>query len=439
MSIYRGDCLEWLRTLPDNSVDAVVTDPPYGLSAPPDIAVVLRAWLDGEHYEHGSNGFMSAKWDSFVPGPLVWREVMRVLKPGGHAVVFAGTRTVDLMGMACRIAGFEARDVGRYNYYTGFPKSMDISKAIDKAAGAEREVVGEHPNPAGNKAGTHALNMGVKGMPEKAYITAPATEAARQWNGHGTALKPSGEPWLLLRKPLQERTIAGQVLATGTGSLNIDATRYPQGDLAWPGPQTGSAGTHCDNRDEHGKCRGHNNAGRSTSGETFHGPEAVVSGRFPANLYACPKASRKERERGCDSLAAVSPTEVTGRTPGSKGQNNPRAGMTGHVKRRNKHPTVKPVELMRWLCRLVTPPGGTVIDPFAGSGTTGIAAALEGFDFMGAELIDDHADIAEARIAHAHDYPEQWADTKPGRRIAKTPKPKKARKPKQQTIKGMDQ
>jgi len=327
---------------------------------------------------------------------------MRVLKPGGHAVVFAGTRTVDLMGMACRIAGFEARDVGRYNYYTGFPKSMDISKAIDKAAGAEREVIGFDTVAAKRTPKPDATSLGVfKG--QTGDITAPATEAARQWEGHGTALKPSGEPWLLLRKPLQERTIAGQVLATGTGALNIDATRYPQGDMAWPGPQD----THTE------------------------------SGRFTANLYACPKASRKERERGCDSLAAVSPTEVTGRTPGSKGQNNPRAGMTGHVKRRNKHPTVKPVELMRWLCRLVTPPDGLIIDPFAGSGTTGIAATLDGFGFMGAELLDDHADIAEARIAHAQDHPEQWVDTAPGSRIAKPSKPRK-RKPKQQTLKGFE-
>lgn len=411
--------MEWLRSLEDDSVDAIVTDPPYGLSAPPDIAVVLRAWLDGEKYEHGKAGFMSAKWDSFVPGPLVWAECLRVLKPGGHAVVFAGTRTVDLMGMACRIAGFEVRDMGRWVYWSGFPKSHDISKAIDKAAGAEREVVGR------GDSGSNSIMGGLTGaVGESGHnITAPATEAARQWNGWGTALKPSGEPWLLLRKQLAERTIAGQVLATGTGGLNIDATRYPQGDKAWPGPQGGKAGTHCDNRDERGKCRGHKNAGRSTSGETFHGPEAVVSGRFPANLYACPKASRKERERGCEALEAVSPTEVTGRKVGSKGQNNPRAGMTGHIKRRNKHPTVKPVELMRWLCRLVTPPGGLIIDPFTGSGTTGIAALLEGFDFAGAELMPDHADICRARIGHAATFPELWEDTATGARIDRVAEP----------------
>ena len=412
-SVYEGDCLDWLRSLPDDSVDAVVTDPPYGLSSKvPDMAEVLTAWLAGDAYDHGGGGFMGAAWDSFVPGPRVWREVLRVLKPGGHAVVFAGTRTVDLMGVACRIAGFEVRDMGRWAYWNGFPKGGDIGAHIDRMAGAEREVVGEEMT------GNARTGAGWEGGKVLVNITAPATPEAVKWDGWKTGLKPAGEPWLLIRKPLAERTIARQVLATGTGAINIDGTRYPEGDKAWPGPQAGRTTTR---------------EGNAFSQDGSYAPGAKAAeyqingghpdGRYPANLYYCPKASRKERERGCDSIPLTSSADLVNRAEGSAGKANPRAGAGGMGNgRRNKHSTVKPAEVMRWLCRLVTPPGGLVIDPFTGSGTTGIAATLDGFRFAGAELDPSHVEIAKARIAHAVAHPEQWADTAPGSRIAKPPR-----------------
>ena len=458
MSVYRGDCLAWLRSLEDESVDAVVTDPPYGLSKPPKIEDVLQAWLDGVQYEHGGGGFMGHEWDAFVPGPAVWREVARVLKPGGHAVVFAGTRTVDVMGVALRLAGLEVRDLGRWCYWSGFPKSMDISKAIDRqdavreqetrryrftawvrstgltsrqiddATGtnmgghyttaasqpavmtrehleAVRDLIDEVPSWVEQEVDRRTIEsdnmkarkaVGTKrsgianpqepqrhtigaGKPVVVDITAPATPEAEAWAGWGTALKPAGEPWLLVRKPMRGTTVA-QVLSTGTGALNIDGCRYPDGDDAWPGP----------------------------SNSDFD------DGRWPVNLYACPKASRAERERGCDELPARSGADAVKREPGSAGL-TPRAGAGRSANAvRNHHPTVKPVRLMRWLVRLVTPPGGVVIDPYLGSGTTGIAATLEGVRWAGAELLDDHADIAEARIAHAARWPEAWGDTTPG-------------------------
>lgn len=140
--IYHGDCLEVLKTLPDNSIDSCVTDPPYGLSREPDIVEVLTKWLDGEDYHHRGGGFMGKTWDSFVPGPSIWREVYRVLKPGAHLLCFAGTRTQDLMTVSLRLAGFEIRDVIEWLYFSGFPKSLDVGKAFDKRAGVEREVIG---------------------------------------------------------------------------------------------------------------------------------------------------------------------------------------------------------------------------------------------------------------------------------------------------------
>lgn len=184
--ILRGDCLDVLRTLPAESVHAVVTDPPYGLS------------------------FMGKRWDYDVPSVEVWAECLRVLKPGGHLLAFAGTRTQHRMAVRIEDAGFEIRDLIAWVYGSGFPKSLDVSKAIDKAAGAEREVVGVHPNPAGNKTGGNSLNMSAVGMPTEAFITAPATDAARQWQGWGTALKPALETVTFASKPYtqaQERDI----------------------------------------------------------------------------------------------------------------------------------------------------------------------------------------------------------------------------------------
>ena len=328
--LHHGDCLDVLRDVPDDSIDAIVTDPPYGL------------------------GFMGAKCDALPPGPEWAAEVLRVAKPGAHLVAFGGQRTIHRLAVALEDAGWEIRDLIGWLQWQGFPKSMDVSKAIDRAAGAEREVVGP-----GGRSGQRRRAM-AGDFAGTWDATAPATDDARRWRGWGTALKPALEPAILARKPLSERTVAANVLRWGTGAINIDACRYADGDPAWPGP-------------------GHPVASypRGPGGNTFQvaaGPDGTRTapwrppdaGRFPANVYACPKASRRERGEG------------------------------------NTHPTVKPVRLMRWLCRLVTPPGGTVLDPFLGSGTTGIAALAEGFGFVGVEHEAAYLDIARARIEHHH-------------------------------------
>lgn len=604
-TLHRGDCIEALRAMPDSSVDSVVTDPPYGLSdhKPTDVVACLTAWLAGEEYRPKKKGFMGRTWDSWVPGPEVWREVYRVLKPGGHVVAFAGSRTHDLMSMALRLAGFECRDTVMWVYGSGFPKSMDVSKAIDKVNGetgrllrfttwmrstglsgkhineatgtfmgshyltaksqpaiptpdlwaklrplcgevppwvdelvdriaAEREVVGRSSSGCGNTDSSIHKEEGFAASRSSEYdITAPATDAARQWAGWGTALKPAFEPALLFRKPLQG-TVAENVLAHGTGALNISACRVqPDASHAnprdskvctCPSPTDGQtdriedirnqalSGRGHDHRNdlpasaescglEHqlhegsqGDCHPsvrsgdepvqmeveggqssvqqlpgeHKSRGRCATCGGIRGCQSksyndtipnIDVGRFPANVihdgsdevlalfpdsdgagpslprvkvtgygggigsgesaylggeripynagsgsaarfFYCPKASRKDRNEGCEAL----PQRLGGMVSNTSGQ---------HITRRdeeykpnpqgNHHPTVKPTDLMRYLCRLVTPPGGMVLDPFTGSGSTGKAAILEGFRFVGCELSDEYVEIAEARIRHA--------------------------------------
>lgn len=408
-TIYLGDCLETIRTLPDCSVDSIVTDPPYGLGKEPDALAMLADWMATGHHDVKGSGFMGKDWDAFVPQPALWRECLRVLKPGGHLLAFAGTRTHDLMTLGLRIAGFEIRDTIMWVYGSGFPKSLDVSKAIDKAAGAEREVVSAHPNPAGNKAGGNSLNMSAVGMPAEAVITAPATDAARRWEGWGTALKPALEPITVARKPLAG-TVAANVLAHGTGALNIDGCRVgdevrynaPAGNAKNPNTALGPA----------------QNGGFGMKADS---EGTTVAGRWPANLI----------HDGSDEVVALFPeskgqqgdvrgTEAS-RT-GGEGTNcygeygrvaSAKRGDTGSAARffycakasksdrgaDNNHPTVKPTDLMRYLCRLVTPPGGVVLDPFMGSGSTGKGAMFEGFRFIGCELDPDYAAIARARIA----------------------------------------
>lgn len=247
-TLHCGDCLDVLKTLPDNSVDAVVCDPPYGLSdhRPEDVIDCLRAWLAGEPYMTKKKGFMGKTWDSWVPGPEVWRECLRVLKPGGHLLAFAGTRTMDMMCMAVRLAGFEMRDsIGYANdgggaplmawaFGSGFPKSKDVSKAIDMAAGAERRVIGVAANFSRDGAarktdGSHGKphqHQGGHGFGDRwaTPVTEPNTSLALQWQGWGTALKPAWEPIILARKPLIGN-VAQNVLAHSTGALNIDGCR----------------------------------------------------------------------------------------------------------------------------------------------------------------------------------------------------------------------
>lgn len=423
-TLHQGECLDVLKTLPDNSVDSVVTDPPYGLSNHDagDVREALRCWLDGKPYTPKGSGFMGKGWDAFVPGPEVWSECLRVLKPGGHLLVFAGTRTQDLMGMAVRLAGFDARDsvivqgMLHWNYASGaMTKSLDVSKAIDKAAGAERtEVIGiakgvGKQNPEWN--GT------AKGRAENSFkpeyeVMAPATDVAKQWNGWGTALRPTQEPVLVFRKPL-EGTVADNVLKYGTGGINIDGCRlasqsrtgrWPTNTVFCHAPKCVRVGTDTVDKtcvdgcpvkalDEQSgdlHARGNKTPTKSSSGMFGHPSiltddhlreelkaEGGASRFYPQFTYEegdnpflyCAKASRSERDEGLPD-------------------------------RENKHPTVKPIALMRWLARLVTPANGVVLDPFNGSGTTGCAAMLEGFQYVGIEREAEYVGIARARIAH---------------------------------------
>ena len=524
VSILSGDCLERLRDLDDDSIDAVVTDPPYGLSAQPDAAEVLTHWLAGDDYEHTGGGFMGKTWDSFVPGPTVWKECLRVLKPGGHLVAFFGTRTVDLGGIAIRLAGFEIRDCLAWHYGSGFPKSLDVSKAIDRrrydldevytvtgwireardAAGiGNREIdeafgangMGRHWTdvpPNGRQPAVPTLDQvgqlldvlgvepddvpeeirrllydlnGVAGEPGENWtkrevvgevrqgrlavapgqgedrsavdlaLTAPATESAQKWNGWGTALKPAFEPIILARKPLIG-TVAENVTRYGTGALNVDGCRvaadYTAHELR-------------PNAAHHNKTEGINivQKGMSTAADVatqdlgYHNSQ----GRWPANLILDEEAGAMLDAQSGDSISrqgkpnrAGVPGEGWGIGTAVGSEYNDTGGASrffytakasrgereaGLAEReagsyefrrdgsldgkptalaRNVHPTVKPIDLMRYLVRLVTPPGGTVLDPFTGSGTTGIAAGLEGFDFLGIEREADYREIAEARL-----------------------------------------
>lgn len=349
MKLINADCIEAMKAMPDNSVDSIVTDPPYEL------------------------GFMGKSWDAsgIAFNVDVWREALRVIKPGGHLIAFSGSRTYHRMAVAIEDAGFEIRDQIMWVYGSGFPKSHNISKAIDKAAGAEREVIGE--KITGRALGGSNWKDGDAGGMETVSITAPATPAAQQWDGWGTALKPAHEPMVLARKPL-EGTVANNVLTYGVGGLNIDGTRVGYTDEA----HYQSVKKAVENLRE-------SQEGTSFMASSGKGREANTTGRWPANFihdgsdevnellgeparfFYCAKASKKDRNEGTT----------------------------------NNHPTVKPTTLMQYLVRLVTPPGGIVLDPFMGSGSTGKACAYEGFDFIGIDQSAEYVAIAQARIDFA--------------------------------------
>jgi len=379
-----GDCREVMAGLADGSVDAIVTDPPYEL------------------------GFMGKSWDaSGIAYDLdVWRHALRVLKPGGHLLAFSGSRTYHRMVCAIEDAGFEIRDQIMWLYGSGFPKSLDVSKAIDREAGAERQVIGrkEDWRPPGRREhagmGTHEWRRPFHDDPEACErsraITAPATPEAERWSGWGTALKPAHEPIVVARKPFKG-TVAQNVLAHGTGALNIDGCRVgTDGDNSgrWPAnvihdgseevlrlfPETGPSKA---------AARGGSNPNPMDWGNSRSDGSIVKghddAGGSAARFFYCAKASKRDREEGLRD-AGIGALRDAGRP------SEPRA---------NHHPTVKPTDLMRYLCRLVTPPGGLVLDPFTGSGSTGKAAVLEGFRFLGCELSEEYAAIARARIAAA--------------------------------------
>lgn len=544
--VHTGDNLPILLEMPDNSVDAIVTDPPYGLS------------------------FMGKRWDYDVPLVELWVECLRVLKPGGHLLAFAGTRTQHRMAVRIEDAGFEIRDMIAWVYGSGFPKSLDVSKAIDKAAGAEREVVSQWRTGFSGTLGGKAALGGLNGAADVRTITTAATDAAKQWDGWGTALKPALEPITLARKPLAERTVAANVLEWGTGGVNVDGCRVGTEATF----RTSNAGT---NGEGWGMGKSFNvngsAAGRFPANLIHDGSDEVmrlfpvttsgsgdkrqkkpstfnscVNGRTlglstgiggdtgsAARFFYCAKASRSEREAGLevtqewldalelvwhnDTVSNLSEvllweeagqnqnTDWSGAVSRAKGifeaTTAQRAGSDSHMllngncatglflkaircitstKTRltiesktlnllahlsingnteaviktameiglspaesaalksllkaiitsglavfphgvnpaakktpqsinakdalmqrltaNIHSTVKPIALMRYLCRLVTPPGGIVLDPFTGSGTTGCAAMLEGFQFIGIEREEQYVEIAQKRIEY---------------------------------------
>jgi len=398
--IIHGDCLQVLHTFPSNVVDSVVTDPPYGLSREPDIREVLEKWLAGEDYTHRGGGFMGKTWDSFVPGPSIWREVYRVLKPGGHALVFAGTRTQDLMTVSLRMAGFEVRDVIEWLYFSGFPKNMDVSKAIDKKLGAERKTVGLKPYTNDGSIRGNSYN---KGGYERVQlpITAPATDLAKKWDGWGTALKPAHEPIIVARKPLIG-TVAENVERFGTGAINIGGCRIGDEEVRSSG-EVSNAWREAEGRTDRQAPNPSVNKGRFPANCVTTEPDAFFSKYFnitPPEL--CKKASKRDRNsdwRG-EPINLEEKTTDDGR---KKPIDNP--FLRGKTKRVNSHPTVKPTALMAWLCRLVTPPGGIVLDPFAGSGSTCVAARREGFFFIGIELELEYVEIARKRVGETNAVP----------------------------------
>ena len=371
--------MDQMLFMADSSVDSIVTDPPYGLS------------------------FMGKKWDYDVPSVEIWAECLRVLKPGGHLLAFAGTRTQHRMAVRIEDAGFEIRDMIAWVYGSGFPKSLDVSKVIDKAAGAEREVTREGQTKAPEDAG----KFDSAGSAARERRDEPATAAARQWQGWGTALKPAVEPITVARKPLIG-TVAANVLEHGTGGLNIDGCRV--GDFQNLTP------SGVDRRNAALAEAGY----RPGTYQMGDKPPDTPPGRWPANIIhdgssdvvaAFPDAKGQQ-----GALTGLEPSNKTDAVYGGfamRSPSTPRIESDTSASRffycakaskkdrgeGNTHPTVKPTDLMRYLCRLVTPAGGAVFDPFMGSGSTGRAALLEGFNFVGAEMDEAFFSIAKARIS----------------------------------------
>lgn len=417
-----GDCVEIMASMDECSVDAIVTDPPYGLEfmgkswdrlidKRPSHDERKAAYRETGRHGGGSDPYVQSRI-RYVAGKKAqewheaWaREALRVLKPGAHLLAFGGTRTYHRLTCAVEEAGFEIRDCLAWLYGSGFPKSLDVSKAIDKAAGVEREV---------ERFATRGGNVERRGKGEQgatygdahggfSTLSTPVIPDARRWQGWGTALKPAFEPIVLARKPLSERTVAANVLRWGTGALNIDGCRIagPKGDGVW-----GSSNSDC----QDGRT-----FNASPGGDEYRS-KAHSTGRWPANVtldeeaaalldehgdrggasrfFYGSKASRAERDAG-----VTGPVKTVTCRPGSDDDTERKIRERLHGRRgRNHHPTVKPVDLMRWLVRLITPPGGLVLDPFAGSGTTGVACVHEGFRFVGIEQDAEYVQIARDRI-----------------------------------------
>ena len=497
--VFLGDCRDVLKWLPDNSVDSVVTDPPYEL------------------------GFMGKKWDNtgVAYDVTVWQECLRVLKPGGHILAFGGSRTWHRLAVAVEDAGFELRDSIAWIYGSGFPKSLDVSKAIDKSDAkverrardlrftawmrstgmtakqineltdsnmgthyltdkeqptvptedmftllrpylpdvpedierlvfqrtvesqnfAKREITGQHKTPAA--AQQWMANYGLPAdLTAKQRKDIAATPEAKEWQGWGTALKPAFEPVVVGRKPLVG-TVAENVLQWGVGGLNIDGSRIgyasesdkdsakPQGKTlkhkGWDSQSwlEETKPVHTEGRwpanvilDEVSAGLLDEQTGMLKSGERSpriqktDGPARFNFSASTVNSFAADsggasrffyvaKASKRDRNEGLEELEATSAGDMVDRVEGSAGMDSPRAGAGRTSGAKNFHPTVKPTQLMRYLIKLVTPAGGVVLDPFTGSGSTGKAALLDGYGFIGAELTEEYLPIIEGRLRWA--------------------------------------
>jgi site-specific DNA-methyltransferase (adenine-specific) len=409
MKLINADCIEAMKAMPDNSVDSIVTDPPYEL------------------------GFMGKSWDAsgIAFNIEVWQEALRVIKPGGHLIAFSGSRTYHRMAVAIEDAGFQIRDQIMWVYGSGFPKSHNISKGIDKAAGAEREVIGQEKNFGASKASEGKQAFG--DYAGEWNLTAPNTKETQQWDGWGTALKPAHEPMVLARKPL-EGTVANNVLTFGTGGLNIDGSRVGTTVETWPASRSYAPGQLQPGGKGETQATGDVPAGRFPANFIHDGSDEVVAlfpdtnkgtartgkvggqnglyenGHDPdhigtwygdsgsaARFFYCAKASKRDRNEGLEGFEAK--RDHDGRKDGGVGGDNPR-NRTNNAKL-NHHPTVKPTSLMQYLVRLVTPPNGIVLDPFMGSGSTGKACAYEGFKFIGIDQSAEYVAIAQARIDFA--------------------------------------
>lgn len=429
--MLHGDCLAVMPTLDAESVDAIVCDPPYALTSGKKggsgVASLNVASPAGRSRIGTGGGFMGKQWDSSLPTVEMWVEALRVARPGAHLVAFGGTRTFHRLTCAIEDAGWEIRDCLSWLYGSGFPKSHDVSKALDKDAGHWR-----------GRAGAVTIEQqAAKGREyERSHKGDPVTAAAAAAAGWGTALKPAWEPIILARKPLIG-TVAANWTEHGTGALNIDACRiacepftFARGATAlgrmnddgwkpieqsgenhpngrWPanvvldevaaelldeqtGPLTSNSGEPFNRNSDKFRATFSAFAGRREE-DGFYGDTGGAS-RF----FYTSKASTAERNEGVRGIALKQRDER--RDPDLPGGNNPRNRGAKAVA--NSHPTVKPLDLMRWLCKLVTPPGGLILDPFTGSGSTGCAAVREGFRFIGIEREAEYVAIAEARIAH---------------------------------------
>ncbi len=459
LKLYLGDCMEELKLIPDSRIDSIVTDPPYGIA------------------------FMGKDWDeekSIAFDEAFWKECLRVAKPGAHLVAFGAARTYHHLATAIEKAGWEIRDSLHWLYGSGFPKSLDVSKAIDKAAGVEREIVGVRPGHENfigrdndirfdKTSGFYRPWMDDQKAVDRYHsLTAPATDEAKQWKGWGTALKPSHEPIVLARKPLSEKTVAANVLKHGTGGLNIDASRIDYishddlksatfgvsssgGDLyqgkdtsckfdgppkpanplgRWP---ANSIFSHSEGCIEVGVSEssspqtapkpkgkrpggfanvGANKGDSVPNGPTYKGESTVVyecvdgcpvkeldeQSEGVSRFFYVAKPSKSEKNAGCEYLEDKLGGSLEGGNDKRRGDED---GEPQLKPTKNHHPTVKPVKLMEYLCNLITPPGGIVLDPFLGSGTTGIAAMNKGFRFVGIEREREYMEIAQARIENS--------------------------------------